>query len=110
MKIKSIKTILLSSILIGLSAFSYANEYNVIISKGQNIYNSGKISEPNYSKWYDVGSPYNCIERYNPADYKLGEVFTLIEACDQKQERTVTVIEIVDGNTNETVTKENQIV
>ena len=110
MKIKSKKTILLSSILIGLSAFSYANEFNVIISKGQNIYNSGKISEPNYSKWYDVGSPYNCIERYNPADYKLGEVFTQIEDCDQKQERTVTVIEIVDGNTNETVTKENQIV
>lgn len=110
MKIKSKKTILLSSILIGFSAFSYANEFNIIISKEQNSYNSGKISEPNYSKWYDIGSPYNCIERYNPADYKLDEVFTQIEDCDQKQERTVTVIEIVEGNTNETVTKENQIV
>ena len=110
MKIKNKKTIMLFSTLIGASAFSYSNEFNIIITKEQNSYNSGKISEPNYSKWFNIDSPYNCIERYDSANYKLGEEFTQIEDCNQKQERTVTVIEIVNGNTNQTVTKENQIV
>lgn len=93
MKNKTVITIIASS----LSTALYANNFNVVISKEQNFFETGKI-ETIVGEWLNVGTP-SCVNDIEEYEIYFNVSFNQKETCAQNQEQTITTKKILsDGS------------
>jgi len=104
------KTTISTAIILSLLGATQANQFQIIVSQDKNKYDVIESQEPVPTDWENVGSPYSCVARFNADDYNLGTTFTQIEDCKQKQERTVVIKEVFNGEERYRTITEERIV
>lgn len=96
------------TIMMLFSAVSFANTYNVIVSKENNDFKiiKGYTDSVSETGWTDVGLP-NCLVDNEPSDFYYGQSFEQTETCSQNQTNKKTTTRTYSDGTTEIIKVED---